>query len=210
MFLSRFLSPHVAELVAERGLAETMQPHHAELTVVCADLRGFTSYSEGVPSHAVVELLAEYYAAVEGVATKHGGTITSLAGDGVLILVGAPVPELDHAAIGIRLAQELHVGIRPVLQRWQTRIHTLGMGIGVASGRVTAGAISAGVRMEYTAIGTPVNLAARLCDLAAPSEVLIDAEAARLSNVSDLQSRGEITIKGLSDRQQVFVLVGAP
>lgn len=203
VFLSRFLSPRVTELVATRGLAETMKPRHAEITVVCADLRGFTSYSEGVPSQAVVDLLAEYYDAVGEVAGRHGATITNYAGDGVLIVVGAPLRDQEHAATGVQLARDLLVAVEPVLSRWQTRLHTLGLGIGVASGDVTVGAISAETRMEYTAIGMPVNLAARLCAAASSDEVLVDATAARLSNAAELEYRGDMEIKGFSEPQQV-------
>lgn len=206
VFLSRFLSPHVAELVEARGLAEAMKPHLADITVVSADLRGFTSYSEGVPSQAVVDLLAEYYDAVGEVVARYGGTITNYAGDGVLILVGAPIADPEHAVTGIRLARELLLAVEPVLERWQTRMHTLGLGIGVASGKVTVGAIAAETRMEYTAIGMPVNLAARLCANAAADEVLLDATAAELSHLDDMQPKGEMRIKGFSDLQQVYAV----
>jgi class 3 adenylate cyclase len=206
VFLSRFLSPRVTELVAAHGLAETMKPHPAEITVVSADLRGFTPYSEGVPSKTVVDLLADYYDAVGDVVASHGGTITNYAGDGILILIGAPIADPNHAATGIQLARDLLLAVQPVLTRWQTEIHTLGLGVGVASGSVTVGAISAATRMEYTAVGMPVNLAARLCAAAKPDEVLIDAEAARLSKVEDLRGSHEMTIKGFSDVQLVYAL----
>lgn len=207
VFLSRFLSPRVTELVATRGLAETMKPHLADITVVCADLRGFTSYSEGVPSQAVVDLLAEYYDAVGVVVARHGGTITNYAGDGILILVGAPLADPDHASTGVRLAGELLTAVQPVLDKWQTRVHTLGLGVGVASGKVTVGAISAETRMEYTAIGSPVNLASRLCAQAGSSEVLIDGEAARLSR-ANLRLKGDMEIRGFSDVQAVYAVGG--
>ena len=206
VFLSRFLSPRVTELVAVRGLAETMKPHSADVTVVCADLRGFTPYSEDVPSTTVVDLLADYYDAVGEVVSRHGGTITNYAGDGVLILVGAPFSDPNHAATGIQVARELLVAVQPVLNRWQTASHALGLGVGVASGNVTVGAISAATRMEYTAVGMPVNLAARLCAAAGSGEVLIDAEAARLSNVDNLRTSHEMKIKGFSEVQLVYAI----
>jgi len=206
VFLSRFMSPRVIEVIATRGFAATMKPHHSEVTVVSADLRGFTSYSEGVPSRAVVDLLADYYDAVGEVTAKHNAAVTSYAGDGVMILVGAPIADPNHAATGIQLARELLAAVQPVLTHWQTRHHTLGLGVGVASGNVTVGAITAKTRMEYTGIGMPVNLAARLCRTASAGEILIDAEAVRLSNDESVRSRGEMKIKGFSDKQQIFAL----
>ncbi|GGO91348.1 hypothetical protein GCM10011584_25210 [Nocardioides phosphati] len=206
VFLSRFLSPQVSQLVASRGMAEAMKPHQADLTVVCADLRGFTAYSEGVPSQAVVDLLADYYDAAGAVVARYGGTITNYAGDGILILVGAPIADPDHAATGLRLARELLTAVEPVVSRWETRHHTLGLGVGVASGRVTVGAISAETRMEYTAIGMPVNLAARLCSHALSGEVLLDVGAAAECGDRDLQPRGELQVKGFADLQLVYAV----
>lgn len=207
VFLGRFLSPRVTELIASRGFEETMKPHNADLTVICADLRGFTSYSEGVPSQGVVNLLAEYYDACGEVVARHGGTITNYAGDGVLILVGAPVPVASHAATGVQLAHDLRIAVDPVLDRVKTPMHRLGLGIGVATGNVMVGAISAQTRMEYTAIGMPVNLAARLCARAAAGEVLLDAETASRAGIDNIESQGHFEIKGFSGRQEVFALV---
>jgi class 3 adenylate cyclase len=89
-------------------------------------------------------------------------------------------------------------------------MHPLGLGVGVASGNVTVGAIAAATRMEYTAIGMPVNLAARLCAAAGSDEVLIDAEAAQLSKVANLRSSHEMKIKGFSDVQLVYALDTGP
>jgi class 3 adenylate cyclase len=208
VFLSRFLSPRVAELVAARGLAEATKPHLADITVVCADLRGFTSYSASVPSQTVVDLLADYYDAVGAVVAQHRGTITNYAGDGVLILIGAPIADARHAATGIQVAQEILVAVDPVLTRWRTAAQTLGLGVGVACGTVTVGAISAETRMEYTAVGTPVNLAARLCSAASAGEVLIDANAARLSHAANARNRGEMQFKGFAHPQQIFAVGG--
>lgn len=205
VFLGRFLSPRVTELVHAHGLASVMQPHQAELTVVAADLRNFTSYAEGVPSQAVVDLLTEYYDAAGAVVARHGGTITAYAGDGILILVGAPLPRADHAVAALKLARELQLAVQPVLLRWATKIHPLGLGVGVASGHATVGTIATSERMEYTAIGTPVNLAARLCSAAAAGEVLVDESAARLGNAATVE-RGTMAIKGLTGPQTVFAL----
>jgi class 3 adenylate cyclase len=205
VFLSRFLSPRVTELVHAQGLAAIAAPHQAELSVVSADLRSFTSYAEGVPSQAVVDLLTEYYDVTGEVVARHGGTITDYAGDGILILVGAPLPRDDHADVALALARELHVAMQPVLDRWATKIHPLGLGIGVASGAVTVGTIGASGRMEYTAIGTPVNVAARLCSAAGAGEVLVNEDAARLGTTPVVE-HGVMPLKGLTGDQVVFAL----
>jgi class 3 adenylate cyclase len=203
-FLSRFLSPHVAEQVRHNGLTSVMAPGELDLTVVACDLRGFTAYAEGVPSQAVIDLLNEYYEAVGSAVAEVDGTVKDYAGDGILVLVGAPLPRPDHAAAGLRLAQRIHEVTRPVIERWSTGPHPLGVGVGAASGRVTVGAIGSDARMEYTAVGTPVNLAARLCAAAAPGETLVDQRTASLGEGAGLEPRPPMRLKGFGAEVAVF------
>ncbi|MBC7802581.1 MAG: adenylate/guanylate cyclase domain-containing protein, partial [Candidatus Parcubacteria bacterium] len=90
-FMSKFLSPQVAQLVARRGLKSATDEQTLELSVVCCDLRGFTAFTAATESKKVINILREYYDAVGQAATECGGTIKDQAGDGVLILVGAPI-----------------------------------------------------------------------------------------------------------------------
>jgi class 3 adenylate cyclase len=203
-FLSRFLSPQVAEQVRADGLTTVMQPGELDLTVVACDLRGFTSYAEGVPSQAVIDLLGEYYEAVGRAVAEVDGTIKDYAGDGVLVLVGAPLARRDHAVAALSLARRLHDVTRPVIDRWSTGPHPLGIGVGVASGRVTVGLIGSDARMEYTAVGTPVNLAARLCSAAAAGETLVDERLAAAAGTVGLVAQDPMRLKGFEAEVAVF------
>jgi len=203
-FLSRFLSPDVSSLVDAHGLAEVMKPHEVELTVVCCDLRGFTAYAEAVPSQAVIDLLEEYYDAVGDAVAEHGGTIKDYAGDGVLVLVGAPLPRPDHARAGLALANRLRDEIARVTQHWSTGVHPLGVGVGVSSGKVTVGAIGSSARMEYTAVGMAVNLASRLCSAAVDGEILLDHRTVELASAEGVTSRGSMQVKGMAAAQAVY------
>lgn len=203
-FLSRFLSPQVAEQVRVDGLTTVMRPGEVVLTVVACDLRGFTAYAEGVPSQAVIDLLNDYYETVGTAVAEVDGTIKDYAGDGILVLIGAPLPQPDHAAAGLRLARRIHQVTRPVLDRWATGPHPLGIGVGVATGRVTVGAIGSAARLEYTAVGTPVNLAARLCSAAGDGEVLIDERTVAVTDANEWDPRPGIMLKGLSGSVPVF------
>jgi adenylate cyclase len=205
-FLSRFLSPHVAAQVRQDGLTSIVQPAEVELTVVACDLRGFTAYAEAVPSQAVIDLLGDYYDAVGRVVAEVDGTVKDYAGDGILVLIGAPLPRADHAEAGLRLAQRIHQAVAPVLERWSTRPHPLGIGVGVATGQVTVGAIGSDARMEYTAVGTPVNLAARLCSRAEAGQTLVAEATAAASTSPDLVERGAVELKGLTGSLAVFEL----
>jgi len=205
-FLSRFLSSQVTESVRVDGLESVMQPGERDVTVVACDLRGFTAYAEAVPSQAVIDLLSEYYDAVGDAVSEIGGTVKDYAGDGVLMIIGAPIPRADHAAAGLRLAGLLHVMIQPVLVHWATGPHPLGVGVGVASGHVTVGAVGSSSRMEYTAVGTAVNVAARLCAHAGDGETLVDQATVDLAGGTGLSPRGEMQIKGLSVGHMIYAL----
>lgn len=195
-FLSRFMSPAVERLVRYRGLDQLMQPKSLEITAVSCDLRGFTRLSLLLASDQVVRLLNEYYEVVDEAVGEFGGTIKDYAGDGVLILVGAPLAASDHATQGVALAHRLQQVIHQVIGHWAGPELKVGVGVGVASGTVTVGAIG-GRRMEYTAIGPAVNLAARLCAHARDGEILVGARTAELAGSSGLEAREAISLKGM-------------
>ena len=179
-FLSRFLAPQVAELVTRRGLKSATDEKTLELSVVCCDLRGFTAFSAATSSKQVIAILREYYDAVGAAAAACGGTIKDQAGDGVLILVGAPLPFADHAQRALELARQIRLVGIALTARWSNAELQLGMGVGVASGFVTVGVIGGASRLEYTAVGSPVNLASRLCSEAAHGEILVDERTVQL------------------------------
>ncbi|MGR8921335.1 MAG: adenylate/guanylate cyclase domain-containing protein, partial [Gammaproteobacteria bacterium] len=134
LFMSRFLSPQVATLVNDAGLQAAMQENCHEISVVCCDLRGFTAYAAASDSQAVLALLREYYDAVGEEVQRIEGTVKDYAGDGVLILVGAPVPLPDHATRAVTLAERLARRLRPLVRAAGRPDQPLGVGIGVASG----------------------------------------------------------------------------
>jgi len=173
-FMSRFLSPAVAQLVARRGLKSATDEQTLELSVVCCDLRGFTAFTAATESSKVIAILREYYDAVGAAAAECGGTIKDQAGDGVLILVGAPIRYEDHALRALALARKIRERGMEITARWSDQELSLGVGVGAASGFVTVGVIGGASRLEYTAVGPAVNLASRLCAEASHGEILID------------------------------------
>ena len=205
-FMSRFLSPQVARLVSERGLSSAMQENYLEITVVCCDLRGFTAYAQGHSSSQVLQVLREYYDAVGQIVADFGGTIKDYAGDGVLILVGAPIPVAQHAVVGLEIARRIRVVATELTRRWSTPRHSLGIGLGVATGMVTVGVIGASSRLEYTAVGSAVNLASRLCELATHGEILVDHRTAMLAEQAGLESRRPVGVKGFDEAVPNFAL----
>jgi class 3 adenylate cyclase len=213
-FMSRFLSPAVAELVGRRGLKSATDEQTLELSVVCCDLRGFTAFTAATESKKVIEILREYYDAVGAAAAECGGTIKDQAGDGVLILVGAPIPYPDHALRALALARRIRERGMAITTRWSDAEMRLGVGVGVASGFVTVGVIGGASRLEYTAVGPAVNLAARLCSEAAHGEILIDAHCVELLNAEaraqhSLQPGLALQLKGFQQPVQSYTLAAA-
>ena len=212
-FMSRFLSPQVAELVQQRGLRAATQESTLELSVVCCDLRGFTAFSKSTPPHRVIQILRDYYDAVGAAAATYGGTIKDQAGDGVLILVGAPIAFPDHARRALDLARTIRRRAMALVERWSDAEMRLGIGLGIASGYVTVGVIGAASRLEYTAVGPAVNLAARLCSEAVHGEVLIEQRTSELIDAeakTHYLRRGEaLRLKGYEQPVQSYVLAAA-
>ena len=212
-FLSRFLAPQVAELVRERGLKAATQDNTLELSVVCCDLRGFTAFSKGTASQKVIRILSEYYDLVGEAATRYGGTIKDQAGDGVLILVGAPIAFADHARRAIDMARAIREAGMSLVERRSDDQLRLGIGGGIASGYVTVGVIGAASRLEYTAVGPAVNLASRLCDEAQHGEVLIDQRTCELLDPAgrerELRPGAPLRLKGFEQPIPRYVLAPA-
>lgn len=178
--LSRFLAPEVTRMVRERGIEATLVHQTLALTAVCCDLRGFTTYTEQHGASQMALVLREYYETIVAVAKRHGATVKDFAGDGALILVGAPIPRPDHAETGLKLARELIVAVKRITDAMSREGAVLGVGAGVASGACAVGAIGSQSRLEYTAVGSAVNLASRLCGRARDGQILIAPDTAAL------------------------------
>lgn len=205
-FMSRFMSAQVASLVRERGLSGAMKQNYLEITAVVSDVRGFTAYAQAHPSSRVIQVLRDYYDAVGEVVAAYGGTIKDYAGDGILILVGAPIPMPNHAAVGLAIARGVRDAARRVTDKWSSAEHRLGLGIGVASGFVTVGVIGSASRLEYTAVGPAVNLATRLCEQALDGEILVDGRTRELAGEVPLEAREPIEVKGFAEAVPLYAL----
>lgn len=203
MFMAQFLSPQVAELVRTRGLRHAMARKRVEIAVVCCDIRRFTAYAQANTPEQVMRLLRAFYAAVGAAAQEFGGTVKDLAGDGALILIGAPVSFEDRAQRAIGLARRLQERVRPVLKRYSPE---LGLGVGVASGSIAVGIVGDGGRYEYMAVGPAVNLASRLCDKAADGEIHIDEATLQESGESLPAQRRRRYVKGIDKPVTTYVL----
>ena len=205
--LKRFLAPQVADLVERTGDDSVLEGRRTEVVVVFCDLRGFTSFSAGVAPEEVMSVLSEYYEALGRVITTFAATLTSFSGDGLMVLVNAPVPVEEPALRAVDLAVEMQRRVQELIVCWRGRGYHIGFGIGLASGSATVGRIGYESRFDYTAIGSVVNLAARLCASAADREILMNAEVAEaIKDRRSVKGLGNRAIKGYDEAMPVFAI----
>ena len=202
--LKRFLAPQVAELVDRKGDG-VLEGRRTEVVAVFCDLRGFTAFSARATPDEVMSVLSEYYEALGRIITKYAATLTSFSGDGMMVLVNAPVPVEDPAVHAVDLAMEMQQCVQELIVGWRARGHRIGFGVGLAIGLATVGPIGYESRFDYTAIGTVVNLAARLCASAADREILADVAIAEAVNGKRAMiPLGMRSIKGYDEELPVY------
>jgi adenylate cyclase len=205
--LKRFLAPQVADLVDRTGDDNVLEGRRSEVVVVFCDLRGFTSFSAGAAPDEVMNVLSEYYEALGRTITTFAATVTSFSGDGLMVLVNAPVPVEEPALRAVDLAVEMQRSVQELIVGWRKRGYQIGFGVGLASGSATVGRIGYESRFDYTAIGSVVNLSARLCASAADREILMDAEVAEaVKDKRMVKGLGNRTMKGYDDAMPVFAI----
>lgn len=203
--LKRFLAPQVAELVDRKGDDGVLEGRSTEVVAVFGDLRGFTAFSARATPDEVMSVLSEYYDALGRIITKYAATLTSFSGDGLMVLVNAPVPVEEPALRAVDLAVEMQQSVQELIVGWRARGQRIGFGVGLAMGPATVGRIGYESRFEYTAIGSVVNLAARLCASAADREILADITIAEaVKGKRALIPLGLRPIKGYDEKLPVY------
>ncbi len=207
--LKRFLAPQVAELVEGSGEEGLLDSHRAEVVVVFCDLRGFTAFAGNAEADEVMGLLQEYYEALGAIITRYEATLTCFMADGLMLLLNAPVPRSEPALLGVRMVLEMQVAVQGLIVRWRARGYAIGFGVGLAKGTATVGRIGYEGRLDYTAIGSVVNLASRLCGSAEDGQILIDpAAAAEIRHSVPLVALGTRTLRGFAEPVAVFSVTG--
>jgi class 3 adenylate cyclase/CheY-like chemotaxis protein len=207
--LTRFLSPQIANLVVSAGDEAVLQSHRRAITVVFCDLRGFTAFAETAEPEEVMAMLGAYHDVLGPLIHKYEGTLERFAGDGLNVLFNDPLPCSDPSPRAVRMALEMRDGVASLSVKWRKLGHELGFGMGIAHGYATLGRIGFEWRHDYAAIGTVVNLAARLCGEARNGQILVDGRVhAAVEEVADAESVGEITLKGIHRPVVAFNILG--
>ena len=206
--MKNFFSPQVGKAILEEGGEDLLKTHRREVNVVFLDLRKFTSFIDHAEPEEVMELLREYHAAMGKLVLAHGGTLERFAGDGMMIFFNDPLPMEKPAENAVRMALEMQQAYAPIAGKWAKRGHELTLGIGIAQGYATCGAIGFEGRWDYAAIGNATNLAARLCGEAAGGEVLIDRKTmAAVDGAFKFTEAGPFELKGYSQPVPAYRLM---
>ena len=202
---SRFLPEYVVKQMLENPESFKLGGVNQTITILFADIRGFTAISEHAPPEKIVGLLNRYFSAMTDIIFAHGGTLDKYLGDGLMALFGAPTTTPEDASNALNAAvamQRRLLGINAELR--QEGLSEVGVGIGLHTGEVTVGYIGSERRSEYTAIGDSVNTAARLESNAKGGEILVsDATAKSARSRYKLKPRDPITVK---NREQPVIL----
>jgi class 3 adenylate cyclase/PAS domain-containing protein len=195
--LTRFLSPKVSDLIMSGDADDPLKTRRREITVVFVDLRGFTGFTETAEPEEVMGVLREYHAELGRAILAHDGTIEHFAGDGVMILFNDPVPVENHELQAIRMAVLMRESVSALARGWKKRGFALGFGVGIAGGYATIGTIGFEGRLDYGAIGTVTNLAARLCGEAKENQILISPRIfSKVEAQIEAEEVGELSLKG--------------
>jgi class 3 adenylate cyclase len=206
----RFAPPDVVESIIQRGVHTSGE--RRQVTVLFADLVGFTALSEHTPPETVVRLLNGYFQAMANAIAEHNGYVSKFMGDGLLALFGAPEPDPWHALDAVEAA----LAMRAAMERYNAALATEGfptlrLSVGVHSGPVVAGILGSADLVEYTVIGDVVNTAARIEALTRrlDADVLISGEVrAALDDRFALREMSPAEVKGKSEPIVTYAVDG--
>ncbi len=207
--LKRFFSPQLAELIVAGGAEDPLKTHRREVTVVFLDLRGFTAFAESAEPEEVMGVLREYHHEMGRLIMEHEGTLERFTGDGMMIFFNDPVEVPNPAERALRMAVAMRDRVAGLAEGWRKRGWDLGLGVGIAQGYATIGAIGFEGRWDYGAIGTVTNLAARLCGEAKGGQILVSSRVATaVEKLIEAEEIGSIALKGLARPVPTWSVLG--
>ena len=203
--LRSFVPEQVAERIAG-GDGGVVEQRELEVTVLFSDIRGFSTISERLSAREIADVVGKHLTAMAEVVVAHAGTIDKFQGDAVMAIFGAPEPIPDHAERALRCAIEMQLRQAELnAEGWGTEaVDRLGVGIGLNTGTVVAGAIGGGGRLEYTVIGDAVNVAQRLQSEAEAGQIVAAASTVAAAPSIGCEPIGSRQVKGREELVEVY------
>jgi len=207
--LKGFFSPQLAESIVSGGGEELLKTHRREVVVVFLDLRGFTAFTDTSEPEEVMAVLGEYHRVMGQLILAHEGTLERFAGDGLMIFFNDPIKLDNPVANALKMALEMQQKFAVLGAAWSKRGFDLNLGIGVAQGYATLGAIGFEGRWDYACIGSVTNLAARLCGESKGGQILTNQKTlACVEESVEAESLGELALKGVTHPVKAFNVTG--
>lgn len=208
--LDRYISPALVNYVLENIDNIKLDGERRELTIFFSDVRNFTTLTEGSEPMELIHLLDEYLQGMTEVIFKYDGIVDKFIGDGILAYWGAFTPDKNHALLAAQASLEMLDKLEELNRKWASEGRkTLRIGIGINTGNVVFGNVGRGRKMEFTVIGDPVNLAARLEGLNkefGTSIIVSEFTLDRLGNSAVARSLGNVKVKGKTIETSIFEL----
>jgi adenylate cyclase len=200
----------VGAKVMDRMLAmperDWLKGERVMVTALFSDIRGFTATSEEIAPELLVQMLSDHLSAMTEAVRAHDGTLDKFIGDGVMALYNVPLLQPDHAWRAVQTACAMMNAHRAVMQRWP---QLPPIGIGIDTGEVIVGNFGSTQRLEYTAIGHHINLAARLCGAAEGNQTLISAASYDLiRDHVHAEAVPVLRLKGISEAVAAYKILG--
>lgn len=207
--LTRYLPLPVVDRIVSGDLDFNEKPRAYTATVLFSDLKGFTAMSNQLPAQEVGELLNRYFELMTQLVFDHGGTLDKFIGDGMMVLFGAPMemPPAEQARRACQCALAMQQEIPNLRQLWKEHGQSSPTcRIGIHQGPVVVGNFGSEHRMDYTSLGTTVNLASRLETACPPGEVLVSQSVAFFLDKEDWRNAGQFALKGFAEKVPAYTL----
>lgn len=206
--LDRFMSVEVArELLRDPERNLKLGGHSCRVSVMFADIRGFTAFSESRSAAQVVEVLNEVFSSLSPIVLEYGGTLDKYLGDAIMAFFGAPMSSADDAPRAARAAFTMQKKFNALLKS-DNRMSGLALGIGIGTGEAVVGNVGSEHVMDYTVIGNVPNTASRLQSVAAGGQTLIDDETYEAVNhLASVRPTKPLVLKGRSEPVQAYELL---
>ena len=207
--LKRFFSPQLAEAILNGSASDLLATHRREIVVVFLDLRGFTAFAETSEPEEVMRVLGEFHAEMGKLILEHEGTLERFTGDGIMVFLNDPVVVPNPAKRALYMALAMRDRVSALRVSWLKHGYELSLGIGMAQGFATIGAIGFEGRIDYAALGTVTNLASRLCGEAKDGQVLTNRKTlSEFEHLVEVEPVGELRLKGFAKLIPAFNIKG--
>ncbi len=206
--MGKYLSQDIMQNVVQNIDDIKLGGKKANVTVLFADIRGFTSMSERMTAEEVSVILNEYFSEIEPIITKYNGVINKFIGDAVMAIFGEPIQDLNHPQNAVKCACEMLKKVEELQEKWlfegKPKIE---IGIGINTGEAFVGNIGSEKRLEYTVIGNTVNLASRLesYNKVYKTNMLIsNSTYTHVSDIVDVIKIADVTIRGKAKKMDIY------